>query len=164
VAKLLDRVCAALAVVAASLFLFLTFSICYSIFTRTVGLYTPVWTVQFDEYSMLWLTFLGTAWLLSRNRHVSIELVVSRFGEKGKRVFRTVHDFLGLFLCATLCYFSAACTWDHFLRNVIDVQGVDVPKAYVIVVIPLGFLLLFLQFIRRIVDDFRGTAVKGRGH
>jgi C4-dicarboxylate transporter DctQ subunit len=164
VVKLLDWVCAALAVVAASLFLFLTFTICYSIFTRSVGLPSPVWTVQFDEYAMLWLTFLGTAWLLSRNRHVSIELVVSRFSDRGKRVFAMIHDFMGVVLCAVLCYYSSLCTWDHFQRSVIDVQGVDVPKAYILAVIPLGFLLLLLQFIRRIVDDFRGTAVKGRAH
>jgi TRAP-type C4-dicarboxylate transport system permease small subunit len=164
VIRILDWACAALAVVASSLFLFLTFSICYSIFTRTLGLPSPVWTVQYDEYAMLWITFLGTAWLLARNRHVSIELVVSRFGEKGKRVFGTIHDFLGVILCVTLCYYSALCTWDHFRRGVIDVQGVDVPKAYILAVIPLGFLLLSLQFIRRIVDDFRGTAVKGRAH
>jgi TRAP-type C4-dicarboxylate transport system permease small subunit len=162
VIKLLDRVCAGLAIVAASLFLFLTFSICYTIFTRTLGIPSPVWTVQFDEYSLLWLTFLGTAWLLSRNRHVSIELVVSRLNEKGKKVLGAVNDLLGLILCATICYYSWICTWDHFRRNVIDVQGVDVPKAYVIVVIPLGFLLLFLQFFRRIVEDFRGTGVRTR--
>lgn len=160
--KLLDKVCAALAVIAAGLFLFLTFSICYTIFTRTLGLPTPIWTVQFDEYSLLWMTFLGTAWLLSRNRHVSIELVVSRFGEKGKRVFGVINDSLGLILCATICYYSYLCTIDHIRRNVIDVQGVDFPKGYVIAVIPLGFLLLFLQFVRRIVEDFRGVGVRTR--
>jgi len=159
--RLLDRVCGVLAVVAALLFLFMTFTICYSIITRAVGLPTPVWTVQLNEYAMLWMTFLGTAWLLAKNRHVSIQIVVSRLNQKGKKVFQTIHNFMGLLLCATICYFGALTTWEHFERNVIDVQVIDVPKALVIIVIPVGFLLLALQFIRRIVEDLRGGETDG---
>ena len=159
--KLLDKVCTALAVGAGCLFLFVTFSICYSIFTRTLRLPSPIWTVQFDEYAMLWMTFLGTGWLLSRNKHVSILIVMSRLNEKGKQIFRTIHDFMGMLLCGAICYFSAVSVWSHFERNVIDVQAVDVPKAYVMMVIPLGFFLLLLQFLRRIVNDLRPIKIHG---
>jgi len=161
VTKLLDRICALLAVVAALLFLFMTFTICYSIITRATGIPTPVWTVQLNEYAMLWMTFLGTAWLLAKNRHVSIQIIVSRLNQKGKKVFQTIHDVVGLLLCATICYFGAMTTWEHFERNVIDVQVIDVPKALVIIVIPVGFLLLALQFARRIAEDLRGGETDG---
>ncbi|MCJ7596752.1 MAG: TRAP transporter small permease [Desulfobacterales bacterium] len=159
--RVLDRVCAFLAILAALLFLFMTFTICYSIITRATGIPTPVWTVQLNEYAMLWMTFLGTAWLLAKNRHVSIQIFVSRLNKKGKKVFQTIHDFMGLLLCATICYFGALTTWDHYQRNVIDVQVIDVPKALVIIVIPVGFLLLALQFIRRIAEDLRGGESDG---
>ena len=159
--RVLDRVCTLLAIVAALLFLFMTFSICYSIITRAVGLPTPVWTVQLNEYALLWMTFLGTAWLLGENRHVSIQIIVSRLNRKGKRVFRTIHDFMGLLLCGTICYVGTLTTWEHFQRNVIDVQVIDVLKALVIIVIPAGFFLLALQFIRRIAEDLRGGETGG---
>jgi hypothetical protein len=34
---------------------------------------------------------------------------------------------------------------------VVNVQAVDVPMAYIIFVIPLGFFLLFLQFTRNFI-------------
>jgi TRAP-type C4-dicarboxylate transport system permease small subunit len=152
VIKLLDKVCTGLAVVAAALFLFCTFSICYSILTRSMRIMGPIWVVQFNEYAMLWITFLGTAYLLMKNRHASIQIITSRLSEKGKHFFGQAHNLLGVVLCAGLCYFCFTSTWEHFARNVIDVQAVDVPKGYILLVIPLGFLLLSLQFLRRFVE------------
>jgi TRAP-type C4-dicarboxylate transport system permease small subunit len=160
--KLLDRVCEVLAVAAATLFLFCTFSICYTIFTRAVGVASPIWVVQFNEYAMLWTTFLGTAYLLLRNRHVSIQIVTSRLGGKGKRLLTRSHNLLGMSLCLVLCYFTSASTLDHIARNVIDVQAVDVPKGYVLLIIPLGFLLLSLQFLRRFVQGLKGDAAAAK--
>lgn len=153
--KLLDKICSGIAVLAAGLFLFCTFSICYSILTRSLRIVGPVWVVQFNEYAMLWITFLGTAYLLMKNRHVSIQIVTSRLGTKGKKVFEQVHNLLGILLCLVLFFFTSSSTWEHFARGVIDVQSVDVPKGYVLMVIPFGFLLLSLQFIRRFIKAFK---------
>jgi TRAP-type C4-dicarboxylate transport system permease small subunit len=38
---------------------------------------------------------------------------------------------------------------------VIDVQAVDIPKGFVLVVIPLGFFLLCLQFLRRFFEGLK---------
>lgn len=159
--KLLDRLCSGLAVLAAGLFLFCTFSICFSIMTRSLRILGPVWVVQFNEYAMLWITFLGTAYLLMKNRHVSIQIVTGRLGVKGKKVIAQVHAALGILLCLGLFFFTLSSTWEHFVRGVIDVQAVDVPKGYVLMVIPFGFLLLTLQFLRKFIEGSRREEGKG---
>ncbi|MBW2065140.1 MAG: TRAP transporter small permease [Deltaproteobacteria bacterium] len=146
--RFLEKSSAALAVIAALLLLFITFTIGYSILTRSLGLHAPVWTVQFNEYSLLWLTFLGTAWVLSRKGHVSIHLVYSRLSHRAQLIMNLLHSIMGLGLCGVLCWYGWGTTWDHFQRRVIDVQPLDIPKAYVLVVIPLGFFLLSLQFLK----------------
>jgi TRAP-type C4-dicarboxylate transport system permease small subunit len=111
-----------------------------------------VWIIQFNEYAMLFATFLGASWLLSKRRHVSIELVVSHFGNRTRRILGLIHSLLGVALCATLCWYGALTTLENFQRNVIHVQAVDVPMAYVLFAIPLGFFLLVLQFSRDFVE------------
>ncbi len=73
--RILDRVFNVMAVLSGLLLLFMTFSISYSIFARLVGITQPIWTVQFNEYALLWMTFLGSAWVLSRRKHVSMDVV-----------------------------------------------------------------------------------------
>ena len=146
--KVLDRLFDSLAVVISIILVLMTLTIGYAIFARAVGLPGPVWIVQFNEYAMLWATFLGAAWLLSKKRHVSIELIVSHLSQGTQKVFHLIHSLLGVGLCAILCWYGTLTTLEHFQRNVINVQAVDVPMGYVLVVIPLGFFLLLLQFIR----------------
>lgn len=159
--KLLDRIQDFLAVVVGVILVLMTLTIGYAIFARAVRLPGPVWIVQFNEYAMLFATFLGASWLLSKGRHVSIELVVSRFGPRGRQVLKLVHSFLGMALCATLFWYGALTTLDNFQRGVIHVQAVDVPMAYILFPIPLGFLLLVLQFFRDFVEGIAAMRSTG---
>ena len=138
--KVLDRVNDFLAVVVSIILVLTTLTIGYAIFARAVGLPGPVWIVQFNEYAMLWATFLGAAWLLSKKRHVSIELIVSHLSRGTQKVFHLIHSLLGVGLCAVLGWYGTLTTLENFQRNVIHVQAVDVPMGYILLVYPTGIL------------------------
>jgi TRAP-type C4-dicarboxylate transport system permease small subunit len=146
-----------MAVLAGLLLLFITFSISYSIFTRAAGLRSPVWTVQYNEYSLLWMTFLGSAWVLSRRKHVAVDVVTGLLRSRAKRVSEIVHSLMGIGVCGVLCWNSALMTLNLFQRGVTDVQAVDVPKYLILAVIPIGFLTLTLQFARNLAVSLGGT-------
>jgi C4-dicarboxylate transporter, DctQ subunit len=150
--SVLDRLHSFLAVVVGVILVFMTLTIGYAIFARAVGLPGPVWIVQFNEYAMLFATFMGSSWLLSKGRHVSIELMVSRMGPKNRKILSLIHSLVGAVLCGTLCWYSAITTIDHYQRNVMHVQAVDVPMAYVLFIIPVGFFLLVVQFLRNLIQ------------
>jgi TRAP-type C4-dicarboxylate transport system permease small subunit len=159
--KVLDTVFGFLAGVISVILVFMTLSIGYSIFARAVNLPGPVWIVQFNEYAMLFATFLGAAWLLSKGKHVSIELVASRFGRKGRRILGIFYNLLGLGISAILCWYGTFTTLENFQRKVIHVQAVDVPMAYILFVIPLGFFFLFLQFALELAAGFNEIGKSG---
>jgi C4-dicarboxylate transporter DctQ subunit len=159
VIKALDRVCTFLAVLSGVIVVFVTFSIGYSILSRATGLPSAIWVVQFNEYALLWMTFLGTAWLLGRKKHISVHIILQRLSEKNKKRVAVIHALMGMVLCGLFCWFTTFTTIEKIGRNVIDVQAVDVPIGYVLIVIPLGFLLLFLQFIRNLVEAVRATRI-----
>ena len=48
----------------------------------------------------------------------------------------------------TLAWFGTRETISNFVRGIMDVQAVDVPKYLIIGFIPLGFFFLTIQFIR----------------
>jgi C4-dicarboxylate transporter DctQ subunit len=162
--KVLDRVLAGMAVLAGLLLLFMTFSISYSILARFIGIQSPVWTVQFNEYSLLWMTFLGTAWVLSRRKHVSMDIITGRLKPPARRIADILHSLMGIAVCGVLLWYGSGMTWSFFERGVTDVQAVDVPKYLVLMVIPLGFLLLGIQFVRNLLAFLRrNEAERGIG-
>jgi len=138
-----------MAFIAGFLLLFVTFSISYSILSRMAGLYSPVWIVQFNEYALLWITFLGTAWALARNKHVSIDLLTSRLSQRKKLYAELFHGLLGTFICLVFSWYGCGVILGQFKRGIIDVQAVDVPKYLILMIIPIGFILLIIQFLRQ---------------
>lgn len=144
----IDKILNLMAFIAGFLLLFVTFSISYTIFSRTLGINSPVWIVQFNEYALLWITFLGTAWVLARNKHVSIDLLTSRFSEKGKNRFGLFHGILGTIVSLIFLWYGFWVTLEQYQRGVIDVQAIDVPKYLILMIIPIGFFFLVIQFIR----------------
>ncbi|MHB8765293.1 MAG: TRAP transporter small permease [Deferrisomatales bacterium] len=148
VGKGFDALVTGAAVAAGGLLLFVTISVSYAILARAAGWYQPIWVVQFNEYALLWITFLGGAWVLRQGGHVAIDLVTVRLPPAGQRGAEGLQRWLGAAVCGVLAAFSAATVWDHYLRGVEDVQAVDVPKSLVLAVIPLGFALLAAQCLR----------------
>jgi TRAP-type C4-dicarboxylate transport system permease small subunit len=148
--KIMDRILNLLAVIAGLLLLFTAFSIGYSILARSLGYQAPIWVVQFNEYILLWIKFLAAAWVLQRGKHVSIDLLTSRLDRRQKISLEVVHSILGILVSTVLCLYGLAVTWGQFKRGITDVQAVDVPKGFILVIIPLGFFLLAVQFLRHL--------------
>jgi C4-dicarboxylate transporter, DctQ subunit len=157
--RLIDFVCKLFAVAAGVLLILVTLFIGYVILARIIGISSPAWIVQFTEYALLWITFLGTAWVLGRNRHISIDLLTTRLKPRMKVVFDVAHSVVGCAVCGILCWFGFSTVWSMFQRGVTDVQVVDVAKYQVILIIPLGFLLLALQFFRKMLTSLHSTKV-----
>jgi len=153
--RLFSRVNGFFAFLGALLLLFIMFSISYGALTRSLGLPSPIWIVQVNEYTLVWVCFLATAWVLAENKHVRVDILTSRFGRKGQNALFLIQDSVSALLCAIFCYLCSVSTWEHFREGVMDVGSIDVPKGWVLVVIPLGFLLLTMQFLQRLVDDLR---------
>jgi TRAP-type C4-dicarboxylate transport system permease small subunit len=55
---------------------------------------------------------------------------------------------IGGFACAMMVCFGIVHMWDCIINGVTDVRAVTVPKSAVFIIIPIGFILLTLQFFR----------------
>jgi len=159
--RLLGKINTLVAVCGACIMLFIMFSISYGALTRTLNLPSPIWIVQVNEYSLVWVCFLGTAWVLSNNKHVRVDILISRFDQRKQTLLMFIQDAVSTLLCGVFFYLGTLSTWEHFRDKVMDVGSIDVPKAYIIGVIPLGFLLLTFQFLLRAAEDLRMWKTKG---
>lgn len=149
-----------LAYMAGILIFVITFFICGSAVVRYIGLRPPIWVLQYTEYGLLWFTFLAAAWLLRHKGHIRIDTLTSRLSPKTQRKIQFVDDVLGLIISMVIFIFGSIHTIELVQKGIMEVKGVTVPKAPFFIIIPIGGLVLTIQFIRNITGYFKAKQME----
>jgi len=150
-----DLVIESMAFMAGVLLLLVTLFVSYAVVIRYLDFKTPIWVLQFTEYALLWITFLGAAWLLRKGGHIRIDTVISRFVTKRRRRVEIIDDVLGAIASFVIFWFGTLHTIDLYQRGIMDVKGVTVPIFPFFLIIPLGGLTLSIQFGRHFFKKIR---------
>lgn len=145
-----DKVLNGLASLAGVMVGFMTLAVSYSVVMRYLLNRPPIWVVQVSEYMLLWITFLGAAWLLREGGHIRVDIITSHLSEKAQRVLGIITSAIGVGVCLVIVWFGTQTTWSDFQANILETKAVYIPKAPIISIIAIGSLLLFIQFVRNI--------------
>ena len=70
---------------------------------------------------------------------------------------------LGAGVCFIIFWFGTMNTMDLIHRGIKDVKGVTIPMYPLFVVIPLGGVMLLIQFIRNLMDPIRTLLGREKG-
>ena len=106
------------------------------------------WVVEVAEYMLLYITFLGGAWLLRKDGHVRMDLLLNQLRPRTQALLHTITSFAGCIGCLALTWYTSIGAW-HCLRDGYSMTSALSPPAFVIfVIIPIGFFLLSVQFLR----------------
>ena len=105
-------------------------------------------SVEINEIILLYVTFLGATWALQKNRHVRMDLLVQRLNERAQRIVNAVMHLLAALFSLLLTYYGIVVTVDQFKRQIYGFSLLEIPNVYILWVIPLGFFLLAIQFLR----------------
>lgn len=136
------------AAAATLLFVGMTVAICAEVLLR-YGFNSPIaWVVEISEYALLWITFLGAAWVLRHGGHVRVDIVLQYLSPTALRVCGLVSSAMGALTTLVLLVFGVEATVTAMLRGAFKPTGIDVPTWMVVVVIPFGALLLLFRFAR----------------
>lgn len=146
--SIFDRIIDLFAGAAGVIVLFLIASICAEIVMRYFLNRPLAWVVEISETNLLYLTFLGAAWVLKREGHVKVDIVVSRFRPGIQALFNAISSILGAAVCLVLIWYGAQETWSHFVRG-LYLPDTHMPIAPILLIIPLGSFLFFIQFLRQ---------------
>jgi len=104
---------------------------------------------QLSGTMMLYITFLGAAWVLRREEHVTIDLLMNALSPNIKLKLNVVASIIGALICFTIVVFGTMETIGSWQRDVLIPAEIEYPRAINIAVIPLGCLCLGMQFLRR---------------
>lgn len=149
VSGIFDRTIGLLAFLGAAVIIFMTVVVCWDVTSRFFLGSGMGWTLEIVEYSLLWFTLLATAWVLKGERHVKIDIVLTRFNPKTQALLNIITSFLTAVACLVVTWYGAEVTWEFFQTGELLPSLVMPPKFLPYLIIPVGFAFLFLQFMRR---------------
>jgi TRAP-type C4-dicarboxylate transport system permease small subunit len=146
--KFFDKLVEVMAALAGVILVFITAAVCYTIGMRFLFRQTAIWIIPMTEYALLWIVFLGTTWLLREGGHITTDVIYVHLNEKTKHYLDFIMSGIGGLACAMLFYFGVIHMCDCIIHGVTDVRAVTVPKSAIFVIIPIGSILLTVQFFR----------------
>lgn len=148
VAAIFDRTNNLLILLAAVLLVFIMLGVIVDVILRQVG-FALVWMFEITEYCLLFITFLGAAWLLRREGHVRMDLVLDRLNPGIQSRLSIITSILGAITCLVIAWYSGRATLEYFQLGYTLNTELRPPQAPIMAIIPVGYFLLFIQFLRR---------------
>ena len=161
--RMFDKTIDLMAALAGVILVFIVAAVCYTIGMRFLFTKTTIWIMQTTEYALLWIVFLGTTWLLREKGHITTDIIYTHLSEKSKNYLDCTIWVIGGLTCAAMVLFGILHVWECIAGGITDVRAVTVPKTAIFIVIPVGSILLTLQFFRMAwgkLADIRGLSKK----
>lgn len=118
----------------------------------------PLWTEEFARYSLVWVTFLGAAWLVAINDHITVHGIDLLLGTRGKAALDGVVQIVQAAVAIVI-----VANAPDFLRRVSQQHSAagELSMAWVYGSVVVGFSLIAIHSVIILVKDF--LAVSGRG-
>ena len=155
VKAILDGIVDLLGFAAGGVIAFITLLICATVFIRYLAGGAIKWALPVSELCLLFIAFLGTTWVLKREGHVKMDLVLDQLKPRNQAMLNIVTSAIATISCLVITWYSTQATWNNFQGGVLVAKLTEVNKFIPMAVIPLGSFLLSIQFMRRTYGYFR---------
>ena len=148
----------AMAWLAAFLMAGMVVSICVDVIVRNLGFQSSAHLFTFTEYALLMVPCLGAPWLVREKGHVYVEIFLMSVGERFRRVMTFAVGVGCVLVCGLIAWYGFDVTWTNYVRSDVDVRSMDMPRWMVVIFIPIGFLMMGIEFLRLLI---KGESVLG---
>ena len=105
-------------------------------------------------YSLLWMTFLGTTAIMRKNGHVKMDSITSQLSSKNEALLNVISHSICIVLAGVMLYYTIKLTITDYRTDFFLASILNPPKWPIEIIIPVGFLMLFLQIMRNTRDFF----------
>jgi TRAP-type C4-dicarboxylate transport system permease small subunit len=145
----IDRVLITLTVIAGVLCILLMLGISTEVVTRYFFKKPILGMLEASEMAMLYIAFLSAAWVLKKEGHVNMDLIDNYLSPRALAVLNTFLSMIGAAIALILFWYGAKVTIGVFREGTNMPGNMEINLGYQLLIIPVGSVLLFLQFLRR---------------
>ena len=151
--KAYDGLVVALAVLAAISVVLMLVLIFADVAIRTFGFSAPSFGVALVEYSLIYFTVMAAPYLVRIKGHVTIDVVVQLFPAGLSFYIKWAIAIISALACIVFAVIATKLTFEAYQSGRLDVRGIDIPLWLSFFPMPLGFVLVAIEFLRTLAAD-----------
>ena len=130
--------------------------ICADVGLRTFGIGSVPWSNEVSEYILYISTFISAPWLLRWGKHVRLDLVLRALPTHLGWLMEWLVDLVGIAVCATLTVAGLRILLSSQANGNIVLKTLSFPEWWLMIPIPVTFLLLTIEFMFRLYRLYTG--------
>ena len=140
----------AFAYIAAVLVGAMALAVTLDVIGRNLGWSNTGWVVELTEYSLPVATLLVAPYLLYRNEHVRLDVVLVLLPKRISLFLERSADVLGMMICAIFVWYGIKLIFDSARLGSMVVKTLAIPEWWQYALVPVSFTLLAIEFARRL--------------
>ncbi len=117
------------------------------------------WMLEVCTYCLLGLTLSSSAWVLKEEGHVKIDVVFNRLNPRTQSLLNITTSIFGAIIFLIITFYGVKVTYYHFQIGWYAATLLRPPTWPMFACIPVGSLLLSIQFLRRSFGYLRSWRV-----
>jgi TRAP-type C4-dicarboxylate transport system permease small subunit len=149
--SLFDRLLIALAWVAGVIAVAIVVAICLNVALRNLLGETIYGLFDAIEYGILAMTFLAAPWVLSKNAHVTVDLISRGLPPGQGRVLARVTNLIGCIVALIFLIYAFQAMTMSMSRGSMIRTAFTIPEWWTLSVAPLSFALISVEFLRQAI-------------
>jgi TRAP-type C4-dicarboxylate transport system permease small subunit len=115
---------------------------------RELGFKPLQWYSAFTEYSLLFMTMMGSPWLVRIKGHVVVESLAIAMPPSARWVMAKFAYLLCVLLSISFVWYGADKAIATFVSGELDIRSIDMPRWALYASIVVGFGLMGIEFLR----------------
>jgi TRAP-type C4-dicarboxylate transport system permease small subunit len=115
---------------------------------RNLGFQSSAHFFTFTEYALLFVPMLGSPWLVREKGHVYVEVFIGAFSPPARRRLLRLITLVSVAVCLVIAWYGFDVAWRNFWAGDKDVRTLDLPRWALVVCIPVGFVMMAIEFAR----------------
>jgi TRAP-type C4-dicarboxylate transport system permease small subunit len=113
-----------------------------------------IWAQEFCEYGLVYLTFLGTAYLLRNGKHIRMGLVYDQLKTRARALVESIFSLIGAVVAGLLVWYGIITVMDYAHRGIASYSILQIPQSPILAIIPIGCFLFLLQSLITAYENF----------
>jgi TRAP-type C4-dicarboxylate transport system permease small subunit len=112
--------------------------------------------IDLTEIGIYAMTVLIAPWLLGQGQHIRMEFMLTMIPRRVAWACELIGDCVGILVCLFLTWYGFKATFLSLTQNYVIFKSLTYPEWWILAPMPVAFLLLTVEFVRRLVRLLRG--------